>query len=547
MKNNKISTPIRTRIHDRKGGTLISLIAVMLILGVLGVSVITFTHTSEHSYLSANAGSRAYYLAESGLRYAQQLYCSEPDEDLRWLHGRQRTLTLSGGEQVDIIRIAGSFWATAVVDAGTAQEARARVPMPLSLCVFDPENNPADEFAIFGEIGISLGNNTVIQGDVAITDGNVDIQGDVDGSILAGDITMTSSDSTVAGDIYSSGLVDIRTGTVTGDIHSANGITLRSAQSTVFEGWLFSEGPIILKGKSEVRGHIYACGVGVLGNVSIGGSAIIGTAADPIEIRATGDVTLSGSAIVYGVVYAGGSIVVGGTINGDSYAGGTITNPDSISGIALQNSATYVKKAFCPDLSNLEDLNLPDSTEFTAGGTDISVPKGKRKSPSEYFLAPGTYGDLSSSNNAANTNLYLNAGPTGHGNYYFESFALGRSMTLYLDLSGTYDIRIFVLGEIEVGRKLNVLVSTDGTNYIPMNPPSGPAVDPLIAARVYWESHDDFSLGNSSNWFGTVYTPDGNLSVASSSYLIGSFFSGGGHNIQSSTVYHVPPNYFAEE
>jgi cytoskeletal protein CcmA (bactofilin family) len=537
------STPFRTVDRNRKGGVLIGVIAVMLIVGVMGVSVISLTHSSEHSHLSANARSRAYYLAESGLRYAQQIHCEEFAVDEKgWLHGRQRTLSLQGGEQVDVIRIVDNFWATAVVDASTAQEARARVPMPLSLCGVDPNAPPSDEFAIFGEVGIALGNNTIIQGNVAITDDNVEIKGDVEGSVLANDVEMTSSDSTVTGDIYSSGSVDIKAGTVIGDIHSANGIIIGSAQSTVVEGWLFSNGSIEVGGGGQVGGHIHSCG----GDVSISGSAIIGTAAKPIEIRATGDVTITGSAVVYGTVYAGGSIVVGGTINGNAYAGGTISNSGTITGEALESSPSYVEAAICPDLSNLDDLELPDATVFTAGGDDVSVPAGTEAAPI-YYLAPGTYGDLSTLNNASNTQLSLNAGSTSHGNYYFDSVSLGSNMTLYLNLSGDYDIQIFVVGDIDIRNQLNVFVSTDGTTYYPMR---DAAVDPLIAARVYWESHGDYALDGVSNWFGSVYAPNGLLSVGSGSntcYLIGSYFSGAGHSIAGSTVVHVAPNYLAEE
>ncbi|BCX46867.1 hypothetical protein HAHE_07750 [Haloferula helveola] len=535
MKTNH-STPLTAAAHMRKGGVLISLVAVTLVIGVLGVSVIAFTRSSEHSHLSANAGSRAYYLADSGLRYAQHIHCRDND----WLHGRQRTLTLQGGEQVDIIRLGDTFWATATVDVGTAKEARARVPMPLSLCGEDPDNDPIDEFAVFGDVAISLGNNTVIEGDVAITGDNVALKGIVDGNIYAADVTTTSSSATVTGSIFSSGFVDIRTGDVTGDIHSADGILLRSAQSTVFGGWLFSHGSIEVGGGSEVRGHIHSCA----GDVFLSGSAIIGTPAEPVEVRAHGDVTLSGSATVYGNVYAGGIITVGGSIVGNAFAGGVILNPGAVTGSAIELSPTYVKQPICPDLDDLDLISLPDATEFTAGGDDIDVPEIDEDSPGPFIVAPGSYGAVSSSNNSSNTALLLSAGAADHANYYFNTISLGNDLTLYLDLSGSYDIRVFVVGDIAIGKDLNVLVSTDGTNYVSMDDDS---VDPEIAARVYWESQSDFVLGATSNWLGSVYTPDGNLSVGNGSYLIGSYYSGGGHDITASAVVHVPPNYFAEE
>jgi hypothetical protein len=177
------------------------------------------------------------------------------------------------------------------------------------------------------------------------------------------------------------------------------------------------------------------------------------------------------------------------------------------------------------------------------GGTDLP-------------LTPGSYGDLSSKNAPpvppnAITSLSLNAGSSDHGNYYFDSISLGNGMTLKLDLSGTHDIRIFVVGNITFGGGLNVLVKTDGTAYEAITALTDD-MKLALGARVYWESQENYSLGQKSKWFGTVYTPDGNLDSVGASendpnYLIGSFFSGGGHSLQNSTVFHVPPNYFAEE
>lgn len=110
----------------KKGATLISVIIVMLMIAVMGISVISLTNSSQRSSLSANAGTRAYYLAESGLRYAQQVF-----ENDGWVEGQERTLLLQGGDEIKIIRIENRFWATAMVDLGTAKEARVRVPMPV--------------------------------------------------------------------------------------------------------------------------------------------------------------------------------------------------------------------------------------------------------------------------------------------------------------------------------------------------------------------------------------------------------------------------------
>ena len=118
-------------------------------------------------------------------------------------------------------------------------------------------------------------------------------------------------------------------------------------------------------------------------------------------------------------------------------------------------------------------------------------------------------------------------------------------MTVKLDLSGTYDIRIFVVGSITFGNDINVLVSTDGSTYTSMAALTE-AQWIALGPRVYWESHGNFSGGNTASWFGTVYTPQGSLAVGNGGFMVGSYYSGGGHNIQGSTVYHVPANYFLE-
>lgn len=112
----------------KKGATLISVIIVMLIIAVLGISVSSLTNSSQRSSLSANAGTRAYYLAESGLRYAQQVFHNDG-----WAEGQEQTLDLQDGDKVQIIRIGNRFWATAIVGLGTAKEARARVPMSVGV------------------------------------------------------------------------------------------------------------------------------------------------------------------------------------------------------------------------------------------------------------------------------------------------------------------------------------------------------------------------------------------------------------------------------
>lgn len=508
--------------------------ALMLLLGVMGASIISLTQSSEHSYLSANSQARAYYLAESGLRYAQHIYCEEG-----WRHGRRRTLRLAGGDEVEVTRVTGNFWANAVVDEGTATQARALVPMPVSRCGDDQNNNAdyPDDFAIFGEIAVAVGHNTIVQGDVAITDQDVAIYGNVNGSVLARNVTF-DGESALTGDIFASGRVNITNGDVIGDIHASQGVTIDS-ESTVVGGWIFSDATVQLRGAARVRGHIHVCD----GDLIMTGQTYAGTPSEPVEIRTSGNVVLEGSAKIWGDVHAGGVVTLdGGTaIEGNIYAGGSISGTvgTTFSGEQYPNSPTYVERPYCPDLTTLEGLDLPAATEFSAGGPNVFVGYDQQRT-----LTPGSYGNVSTNGwSGGNTELTLRAGTTQDANYYFESLTLGQALALRLDLSGTRNLHVFVEGDI-IGRgALEVYVSTDGSNYYPMN---HPVVNKEAAARVYWESASDFSLEYQSQWFGAVYTPEGNLRVAYGGSLIGSFYSGGGHNLAGTTVEHVTPNYFLD-
>jgi hypothetical protein len=97
-----------TRIHnysgiswalcsDQRGSVLIALIVTMIIIAVLGAALLHFTTTSTFSELFTNRQQRAYYVAESGGRYAIPQIKSDPVQATTDLHGK--TFTLSNGDK----------------------------------------------------------------------------------------------------------------------------------------------------------------------------------------------------------------------------------------------------------------------------------------------------------------------------------------------------------------------------------------------------------------------------------------------------------------
>ncbi len=518
--------------RGNRGGVLVSILGAMLLMSVLGASIIELTRDAANSQVGANESGQAYFLAESGLRYAQQIYCSED-----WPHGRVRSLSFLDNGQVEVLRNAGNFFALATVDAGTAKEARAQGIMPLSQCGAGAPSDPILRVAMMADQAVKIEDDTAIEGDVVALNEDVEIMGTVVGSIF-GDKVVVKNDGTITGDIYSSESVEVKNVTMTGDIHASGTITIESSDGEV-NGWLFSNDTVEVSGGAEVNGSIYTCG----GDVYVSGSSSVGSVSDPIEIRASGSVYMSGSAVVVGSVYASESVDLqgGARIEGSAYAGNNVSvaGGATVTGDSFSNASNYLKEVICPNLATTNSLELPDATVFSAGGSDINLPKGSNSSPTYYTVSPGSYDKLKTKNNSEYTHLYF-----GTGNYYFEEVDLGRDLHLYLDLSGSGDVRLFVVDQIDIEKRLEVFVSTDGSNYQSM---TSSDVDPSLAARVFWESHDKFQLKKESEWFGTVFTPYDDLKVYQDSLLIGSFISGNNNELKDSTIIQVAPNYFNEE
>ncbi|MCM8775534.1 MAG: hypothetical protein NC930_04190, partial [Candidatus Omnitrophica bacterium] len=188
---------------------------------------------------------------------------------------------------------------------------------------------------------------------------------------------------------------------------------------------------------------------------------------------ANGNVTLESMAKVIGHVTHSGILSLGASASvGSSSVGSSIVAPKLFGG-----------------------LMLPAASIFTAGGTDVI--KGDIQSTT---LAPGTYGDLTLGNN--------NALNLGSGAYYFDKIIAGDNLTLTVDLSGG-DLLLYILGNVNFGMNLNFSL-INGT-----------------ADNIYLESLGSFALHANSKWYGTVYTPYGNLTVGPTSDILGSLYSGG--------------------
>ncbi len=72
---------LATTLQDQKGSVLVGLVIAIVIFAALGTAMLSLTSTSAINQVWASSSSRAYYLAESGFRYARTEYENAEDDD----------------------------------------------------------------------------------------------------------------------------------------------------------------------------------------------------------------------------------------------------------------------------------------------------------------------------------------------------------------------------------------------------------------------------------------------------------------------------------
>lgn len=86
-----------------KGSVLIGAIVAVVIMAALGAGMVGLLSTSAFHEVRANYGERAYYLAESGFRYAVSMYESDFDEDaLEDLDGTKINVPAGGEIEMEV-------------------------------------------------------------------------------------------------------------------------------------------------------------------------------------------------------------------------------------------------------------------------------------------------------------------------------------------------------------------------------------------------------------------------------------------------------------
>ena len=97
-----------TQLQGQRGAILVTLIAAMVVFAALGAVMIGMFGTSALSQVAGNSAMKAYYLAESGFRYAASRYIAAADETAREtlleneLHAKTFSLGSDGSFRLDV-------------------------------------------------------------------------------------------------------------------------------------------------------------------------------------------------------------------------------------------------------------------------------------------------------------------------------------------------------------------------------------------------------------------------------------------------------------
>jgi hypothetical protein len=250
------------------------------------------------------------------------------------------------------------------------------------------------------------------------------------------------------------------------------------------------------------------------GNVtSAQGSVLLRSSSTTISgnVTAAGDVSQPFSfGVINGNVLAGGNVGISGTVGGNVTYGGTYTpGPFATVGGTITHGGAVTPTAYQP-------LTLPAGRNLTGGTNNITLATFEDRT-----LLPGTYGTLAF---ASGNTVSLTA-----GDYTFagitNSFTLNE---LSFDTSGG-PIRLFIDGNLN----FNLVQVLNGQPLF-----VGGTPNPADSLKVLIEV--DGSYTGNADLFGTIFAPNGNITLNDFADVTGRVLAGGNVFLGDTDVTVVP-------
>lgn len=554
-----METMTARKTQSKEGGILLTVIGVLVIFGVLLGMLLQLTQTSAETELLVQGSNQAQLVAESGLQYAQSVYCNLEDTwtdptTLSFLNGDRVTIQMTNGDT--------QFLVTSTVFSGTAMEARAQVVGSVPTCEEDDEEEAsfpsepqvASDFTIFSRGTLTGLNSTFIEGnlylneDLTVENSGTEITGSI---VTTGQITFENT-MTIGGNLISDGPITIESSiSVVGDIRSDEAVKFEAFGSTV-GGDIHSAKTVDLIGRTAVSGSIYAKeAITIEGtnssvdldlhsgkNISIEASSALGgslfadegiklegsTTAITGSVHSGKDVEFTVSTSVDGSVFADEKVkfeISGTSVGGDVHAGYEVEDESraTITGQVFEGAAATAPTPPIPPMdTNVSPLASPNR--------QYSFPKSAPNANiilRSFTVPPGSWKNL----RVIWGILIFEASDTSQGdlapmNYSIWTFWPWEGI-IRLDLSGTGNIHIAVeQGIINSFGRIQFEVTTDGSNWTAIQDlDRRTAVE--LAKRVYWEVYGDFNITQANNeWFGTVLAA-GDISLPDEFFAVGCF------------------------
>lgn len=246
--------------------------------------------------------------------------------------------------------------------------------------------------------------------------------------------------------------------------------------------------------------------------------------------RNQGDFFAQGDVMVTGGLHDfDGSLSANGSISFETDFGVDVTGDATYGNSISTNASSIVAGAITQTLDTVPTIGLPPVRTFSVGPENYSELPGE----DVVVLAPGAYRNVSLTSQT--DELHLSS-----GDYYMRRLDTWISTELHLDLTNG-PINVYVENDVFLESGLTIFVNGEEVSHTSVTPP----VNVGLASDVTFEVHGDFTIddGFLSSFFGTVYTPFGDILVDTQGFY-GSMISGRGIR-GDFYIEHMPSNRLA--
>jgi prepilin-type N-terminal cleavage/methylation domain-containing protein len=104
--DDKIDSSTVIDVRNERGNVLVALVVILLLFAALGAGMVSLIGTSSTSQVTGDTAARAYYIAESGFRYAASRYLNTTDTNNRYRSQDEKNQTLEDLHD-DLFTLAG--------------------------------------------------------------------------------------------------------------------------------------------------------------------------------------------------------------------------------------------------------------------------------------------------------------------------------------------------------------------------------------------------------------------------------------------------------